>query len=132
MTDDSQLLCYLSQLKNRMEKVIMTLPKELNGLAYIRQNFVHVELQGQRLGVFTLVLGSEAPELVYDGRYIGHRTIPSGLDAVVEFAEEAIDDVAAFILGTEPLVEHRTTILRRAYLRIPSNHGPEWKLKIFT
>lgn len=33
MTEDSQLLCYLSQLKNRMEKVIMTLPKELNGLA---------------------------------------------------------------------------------------------------
>lgn len=132
MKDDQKVLNYLAQLKALVEKVIMTLPEGVSGRVYVRKHSVDLDLQGPRLGVFTLVLGGEAPELVYDEQYVGFRTIPEGLDAVIEFAEETIDDVATFVLSSQPLLVHKIPIFRRSYLCIPSNHGPEWKLKRFS
>ena len=131
MKDDQKVLEYPTQLKALVEKIITTLPEEISGRVYIRKNYVCIDLRGSRLGVFTLVLGSEAPELIYDERYIGFRTIPEGIDEVIEFGEETIDDVAAFILSEDPLVEHKSRIFRRPYVCIPMTCGPEWKLKKF-
>lgn len=131
MKDDPKILNYLTQLKVLVQNVIMTLPKNVSGRVYIRENYVHIDLQGPRLGIFTLVLGSEAPELIYDDRYIGFRMIPEGLDKLIEFTEETMDDVATFILSAQPLADYKSTLLRRSYVCIPSNYGPEWKLKRF-
>ncbi|HJX78742.1 hypothetical protein [Glutamicibacter sp.] len=132
MKDDQKALNYLAQLKDQVEKITMTLPEDFSGRVYVRRHSVVLDLQGPRLGVFTLVLGGEAPELVYDEQYVGLRTIPAGLDEVIEFAEETIDDVATFVLSSQPLVVYKSPIFRRSYLCIPSNHGPEWKLKRFS
>ncbi|MFJ2468587.1 hypothetical protein [Glutamicibacter sp. NPDC087583] len=132
MKDDQKVLDYLAQLKDQVGKVIINLPKEISSQVYVCKHHIHIDLQGPRLSVFTLVLGGEAPELVYDGRYIGFRTIPAGLDEVMEFTEETIDDVATFVLSTKPLLAHKSSVFRRAFICIPSNHGPEWKLKQFS
>lgn len=110
----------------------MTLPEDISGRAYDRKRSIQLDLQGPRLGVFTLVLGSESPELVYDERYFGYQSIPEVLDEVIEFAEETIDDVASFVLSSEPLVVRESSIFRRSYLCMPSNHGRQWKLKRFS
>lgn len=132
MKDDQKVLSYLTQVKGLVDKTIMTLPEDFNGQAYIRKHHVHLDLQGPRLGLFTLVLGSEAPELVYDEQYIGFQMIPGSLDEIIGFTEETIHDVTAFILSEEPLVVHKSSIFRRPYLCIPSSYGPEWKLKKFS
>lgn len=132
MRDDPKVLNYLALLRARVEEVIMTLPEDISGRAYDRKHSIQLDLQGPRLGVFTLVLGSESPELVYDERYIGYQTIPEGLDEVIEFAEETIDDVASFVLSSEPPVVRESSIFRRSYLCMPSNHGRQWKLKRFS
>lgn len=132
MKDDQKVLDYLTQLKDQIEKVIITLPDDVSGRVYVRKHYVQLDLQGPRLGIFKLVLGGEAPELVYDDRYIGFRMIPEGPNEVMEFAEKTIDDVATFILSREPLVDYKSPVFRRSYICIPSNYGPEWKLKRFS
>lgn len=63
MKDDQKVLNYLAQLKDRVEKITMTLPEDFSGRVYVRRHSVDLDLQGPRLGVFTLVLGGEAPGL---------------------------------------------------------------------
>ena len=132
MKDDQKVLDYLAQLKDQVGKVIINLPKEISAQVYVCKHHVHLDLQSHRLSFFTLVVGGEAPELVYDGRYMGFRTIHEGLDEVMEFVEETIDDVATFVLSTKPLLAHKRSVFRRAFICIPSNHGAEWKLKQFS
>ncbi|PQZ93691.1 hypothetical protein CQ018_08515 [Arthrobacter sp. MYb227] len=119
---------YLARLKDSVERIIPELPEGVEGRVYHHGHSVCVDLKGGSLGVFTLVLGSEAPELHYDNRYRDFRTVPEGLDETIEFAQDAFHEISRFILQRGPVIEHKSRILRRPYFPIPRINGPDWHL----
>lgn len=88
MSNDQNVRRYLLELAREMEKVVSRRPEGVDGTVSVRDHYVYLIIQGRRLAAFTLVLGSEAPEVVYDGQYIRHDAIPGGMEAQFHFAEE--------------------------------------------
>jgi hypothetical protein len=131
MTGDQDVRSYLSALSREMEGIVSSLPEGVEGTLSIRGNNVYVDIQGPRLAIFTLVLGSEAPEVVYDGQYIRYELIPEGMKEQIEFAEEAVNDIVDFLLSDRTFVERKSRILGRPYLSVPLADDLEWRLKKF-
>lgn len=105
------------------ERVCSTIPK-----ANLKRA---LSLQGRRLAAFTLVLGSESPEVVYDGQYIRYDGIPPGMEAQFDFAKETADNIVEFLLSDRIPVEGKSRVRGRPYLPIPMADGTLWKLKKF-
>jgi hypothetical protein len=114
-----------------MAGIVSSLPEGVEGAVSIRGNYVYVDIQGPRLAIFTLVLGSEAPEIVYDGQYIRYELIPEGIKEQIEFAEESVNDIVEFLLPDRTLVERKSRIPGRPYLSVPLADGNVWRLKKF-
>jgi hypothetical protein len=128
MKNNEKASRYLARLMESVERIMPELPVGVEGHVYMHGHSVCVDLKGDNLGVFTLVLGSEAPELLYDHRYYDIRTVPEGLDETVEFAQETFREISRFILQGGPVTELKTRILRRPYIPIPRLYGPDWRL----
>lgn len=103
----------------------------MEAAASIRHRDVYVEVRGPRWATFTLVLGSEAPEIVYNGQYIYHHLIGPDMDDQLEFIQESVDEFAGFVLSDKELVEGKTRILRKPYVSMPLSDGTEWRLHEF-
>lgn len=131
MSNDQNVRRYLLELAREMEKVVSRRPEGVDGTVSVRDHYVYLIIQGRRLAAFTLVLGSEAPEVVYDGQYIRHDAIPGGMEAQFHFAEETADNIVEFLLSDRIPVERKSRILGRPYLSIPMADGVEWRLKKF-
>lgn len=128
MKNNEKASRYLARLKDSVERIIPELPVGVAGHVYMHGHSVRVDLKGDNLGVFTVVLGSEAPELLYDNRYYDIRTVPEGLDETIEFAQETFREISRFILQGGPVTEQKSRILRRPYIPIPRLYGPDWRL----
>jgi hypothetical protein len=122
---------YLGNLLREVEGLIAKLPPQVEATASIRHRNVYVEVRGPRWATFTLVLGSEAPEIVYDGRYIHHQLIGDGMDDQLEFIQESLEEIAGFVLSDKELIEGKTRILRKPYVSMPLSEGTEWRLHQF-
>lgn len=131
MSNDPISHRYLSVLAKEIEKILSSLPEGVEGTVSIRDHHVYVDVRGRRLGIFTLVLGSEAPEVVYDGQYIRYELIPGGLEAQIDFVKETMDDIVEFLLSDRILVERKSRFLSRHYLSVPMADGTVWRLKKF-
>ena len=119
------------ELVRVVEEILSSLPERVEGTVSIRRHHVYAEIQGPRLEIFTLVLGSEAPEIVYDSQYIRIELIPRGMEAQFDFARETVDDIVEFLLSDRIPVERKSRILGRPYLSVHMAGGVEWKLKKF-
>ncbi|WP_149956870.1 hypothetical protein [Zafaria cholistanensis] len=97
----------------------------------MRDHHVYADIEGSRLGVFTLVLGSEAPEIVYARRYIKLDLIGEGMDAQIEYAQQSLDSIVEFLLSDRTPAERKSRIFKRPYLSIPMAAADEWKMKKF-
>jgi hypothetical protein len=131
MRDDEKVRRYLSWLSREVEGMLASLPEGVEGATRIRDNHVYAQIQGPRLGTFTLVLGSEAPEIVYDGQYIRHELIGGEREDQTEFAQESADAIMDFLLSGRPLVQGMSRILRRPYVSVPMAEGTVWRMKKF-
>ncbi len=131
MGEFSEVDRYLGNLLREVEGLIAKLPPHVEAAASIRHRNVYVEVRGPRWATFTLVLGSEAPEIVYDGRYIHHRLIGDGMDDQLEFIQESLEEIAGFVLSDKELIEGKTRILRKPYVSMPLSDGTEWRLHQF-
>lgn len=131
MNNDQKVRRYLSELAREVEKVVSGLPDGVDGTVSVRGHYVYLIVRGPRLAAFTLVLGSESPEIVYDGQYIRYDAIPPGMDAQIDFAKETVDDIVEFVFSGRLPVERKSRILGRPYLSIPMSDGTGWKLKKF-
>jgi hypothetical protein len=131
MSNDQNVQRHLSDLSREVEGIISSLPEGVDGTVSVRGNHVYVEIQGPRLEVFTLVLGSEAPEIVYDSQYIRYELIPGGMEEQIDFARETVDDIAEFLLSDRNPVECKSRFLGRPYLSVPLAGDIQWRFKKF-
>lgn len=131
MGESSEVDRYLGNLLQEVGGLAAKLPPQVEATASIRGRDVYVEVRGHRWATFTLVLGSEAPEIVYDGQYIHHRLIGPGMDEQLEFTQESLDEIAGFILSDKELTEGKTRILRKPYVSMPLSDGTEWRMHQF-
>lgn len=131
MSDDAKVRRDLSWLSGVVEGMLAGLPDGVVGTTRIRDNHVYAEIKGPRLGTFTLVLGSEAPEIVYDGRYIYHDLIGGEPEDQTEFAQESVDAIVDFLLSGRVPVERKSRVFKRPYLSVPMAGGDEWRMKEF-
>lgn len=131
MGESSEADRYLAALLLEVEDRIAKLPAQVEATASIRHRSVYVEVRGPRWATFTLVLGSEAPEIVYDGQFIHHRLIGGGMDDQREFIQESLDEIAGFLLSDKDFTEGKTRFLRKPYLSMPLSDGIEWRLHHF-
>ncbi|MFE5839337.1 hypothetical protein [Arthrobacter sp. NPDC056493] len=131
MSNDQHVQRYLLDLSRKVEGIVLSLPEGVDGTVTVRENHVYIEIRGPRLEAFTLVLGSEAPEIVYDGQYIRYELIPEGMEEQIDFAKETVDDITEFLLSDRNPVERKSRFLGRAYLSVPLAGDVEWRLKKF-
>ena len=131
MSNDQNVQRHLSDLSSEIEGVISMLPNGVVGRVSVRENHVYVEIQGPRLEVFTLVLGSEAPEIVYGSQYIRYELIPGGMEEQIDFARETVDDIAEILLSDRNPAECKSRFLGRPYLSVSLAGDVEWRLKKF-
>lgn len=111
MSNDQNMQHYLSNLSRKIEEIVLSLPEGVDGTVSVRENHVYLDIQGPRPEVFTLVLGSEAPEIVYDSQYIRYELIPEGMEEQIDFAKETVDDITEFLLSDRNPVERKSRIL---------------------
>jgi hypothetical protein len=121
----------LADVQHEAEKVLATLPEAVLGSARIKDGFVHVDIRAGRLKTFTLVLGSEASEIVYAAEYIQFCLIGEGMEAQIEFTQETISAIAEFLLSDRVPLERTSRIFKRPYLLFPMADGAEWRLSKF-
>lgn len=131
MSNDQNVQRNRLELVGVVEEILSRLPEGVEGTVSIRDPYVYLMIQGSRLATFTLVLGSEAPEVVYDGQYIRIELIPPGMEAQFDFAKETADSIVEFLLSDRIPVEGKSRVLGRPYLSIPMAEGTVWKLKKF-
>ena len=131
MDESSEVDRYLATLLREVESLAAKLPPQVKATASIRGRSVYVEVRGPRWATFTMVLGSEAPEIVYDGQYIFHQLIGDGMDDQLEFIQESLDEIAGFILSDKELTKGKTRLLRKPYVSMPLSYGPEWRMHQF-
>lgn len=131
MGESSEVDRYLTTLLREVEGLAAKLPPQVEVTASIRHRDVYVEVRGPRWATFTLVLGSEAPEIVYDGRYIHHHLIGDGMDDQLEFIQESLEEISGFVLSDKELTRGKTRILRKPYVSMPLSEGTEWRLHEF-
>lgn len=131
MGESSEVDRYLTTLLGEVEGLAAKLPPQVEVTVSIRHRNVYVEVRGSRWATFTLVLGSEAPEIVYDGRYIYYRLIGPGMDEQLEFTQESLEEISGFILSDKKLTEGKTRILRTPYVSMPLSDGTEWRMHEF-
>jgi hypothetical protein len=131
MSNDQNVQRHLSDLSREIEGIISSLPEGVDGTVSVRENHVYVEIQGPRLEVFTLVLGSEAPEIVYDSQYIRYELNPGGMEEQIDFAKETVDDIAEFLLSDRNPIARKSRFLGRPYLSVPLAGGIQWRFKKF-
>lgn len=131
MGESSEVDRYLATLVRDVEDLAAKLPPQVEVTASIRHRDVYVEVRGPRWATFTLALGSEAPEIVYDGRYIYHHLIGPGMDDQREFIQESLEEISGFVLSDKELTEGKTRILRKPYVSMPLSDGTEWRLHEF-
>lgn len=131
MNNDQNVRRYLLELAREMEKIVSSLPEGVDGTVSVRDHYVYLIIQGRRLAAFTLVLGSESPEVVYAGQYILYDGIPPGMEAQIDFAKETVDNIVEFLLSDRMPAERKSRILGRPYLSIPMADGIVWNLKKF-
>jgi hypothetical protein len=131
MGESSEVDRYLSTLLQEVEGFAAKLPPQVEVSASIRHRDVYVEVRGPRWATFTLVLGSEAPEIVYDGQYIYHQLIGPDMDDQLEFIQESLDEIAGFVLSDKELAEGKTRILRKPFASMLLSDGTQWRLHQF-
>ncbi|WP_336705164.1 hypothetical protein [Micrococcus terreus] len=131
MGESSEVDYYLATLLREVEGLAAKLPLKVEATASIRGRSVYLEVRGPRSATFTIVLGSEAPEIVYDGQYIHHHLIGPGMDDQLDFIEESLDEIAGFVLRDTELTRGKTRILRKPYVSMPLSDGIEWRLHQF-
>lgn len=121
------VLCFVSEA----QRIITDLPKNLKGSVDLRGRHVYMGIQGRGLPAFEVVLGSEAPEIVYDAQFIEHATIGSEIEDHFEFARETASAIADFLLSGRKATLHKSRIFRRTYLCVPLSDGTEWTMRKF-
>lgn len=131
MGESSEVALYLTTLVREVEDLAAKLPSQVEATASIRHGDVYVEVRGPRWATFTLVLGSEAPEIVYDGRFIYHHLIGPGMDDQLEFIQESLEEISGFVLSDKELSRGKTRILREPSVSMPLSDGTEWRLHEF-
>jgi hypothetical protein len=119
MGEPSEVDRYLGTLLREVEGLAAKLPPQVEATASIRHRNVYVEVRGSRWATFTLVLGSEAPEIVYDGRYIYYRLIGPGMDEQLEFTQESLEEISGLILSDKELTEARPEFCARPMCLCP-------------
>ena len=131
MSESGEVHDYLVALARNVEGITSTLPAAVQATVSIRHGHVYTEVRGPRGGTFTLVLGSEAPETVYDGQYIHYHLIGEGMEDQLEHTRETLDAIVDFLLSDRSLTEGTSRILRRRYLSMPLADGTEWRFRWF-
>lgn len=122
---------YLVALARNVEGITSKLPAAVQATVSIRHGAVYAEVRGPRWGTFTLVLGGEAPETVYDGQYIHYHLIGHGMEDQLEHARQTLDEVVDFLLSDRIPTEGTSRILRRRYLSMPLADGGKWRFRWF-
>lgn len=131
MNDQQKAKQYLKRLANEVKVIILGLPPGVHGEVSIRGRDVYTEIAGPRGDVFTLVLGSEAPEIVYAGAYIRCELIGDTLDDQLKFIAESVSEISYLLLTGDPPVESKTKFRKKPYIVFKLKDGNEWRLRKF-
>ncbi|WCI09178.1 hypothetical protein PJ267_04860 [Arthrobacter sp. OVS8] len=100
----------------------------MDGTVSVCDHYVYRIIQGRRLAAFTLVLGSQAPEVVYDGQCIRTQLIPEGMNVQIDLAKN-VDNIVEFLLSDRNPVEQEPHLWPT--LSMPMADGAVWRLKKF-
>lgn len=122
---------YLSQVADEATKVLGRLPEGFGGEVSLFDHSVQLDIQGPRLKKFTLVLGSEAPEIVYDEQFISYAILSEGLEEEVIFMNEVADEIVEFVQSGKDPLEGKSLIRKRKRLRFEMMEGVVRRFKQF-
>ena len=122
----------LVEIASEVQRIIDDLPEGVSGAMDLCKHHVHMKLQGPKSLAFDVVLGGEAPDIVYDSRFIERATIGSDIEEHFEFARETASEIVDFILSGRKATERKSRIFGRTYLHVPLADGTEWKMKKFS
>jgi hypothetical protein len=132
MSDKEDAPLALLEIMSEVKRIIAELPEGLKGAVYPRARHVYMEIQGRELPAFEVVLGSEAPEIVYDEQFIQHKSIGGVLEDHFEFARTTANQIVEFLLSGRKATLRKSRIFRRTYLCVPLSDGTEWRMKKFS
>ncbi|GAB3538120.1 hypothetical protein GCM10027403_23720 [Arthrobacter tecti] len=132
MSDEIDPPPALLEIASEVQRIVDNLPDGVIGTTYLRGHHVYMKLQGQGSPAFEVVLGSEAPEIVYDAQFIEHTTIDSDIEDHFEFARETASQIVDFILSKRKATLRKSRIFGRPFLCVPLSDGSEWKMKKFS
>jgi hypothetical protein len=122
----------LVKIASEVQRIIDDLPEGVSGAMDLRKHHVYMKIQGRDSPAFEVVLGSEAPEIVYDGQFIQYGFIGGELEDHFEFARETASEIVDFILSKRKATERKSRIFGRTHLHVPLSDGTEWKMKKFS
>lgn len=75
MSDKEDAPGALLEMVSEVQRIIAELPAGLKGAVDLRGRHVYMEIQVRDSPAFEVVLGSEAPEIVYDEQFIQYKLI---------------------------------------------------------
>jgi hypothetical protein len=122
----------LLEIVSEAQRIIAELPEGLKGAVDLRARHVYMEIQGRDSPAFEVVLGSEAPEIVYDEQFIQYKLIGGELEDQFEFARTTANQIVEFLLSGRKAALRKSRIFRRTYLCVPLSDGTEWRMKKFS
>lgn len=123
---------YRLEIASEVQRIIAELPEGLTGSVDLRGHHVYMEIQRPESPAFEVVLGSEAPEIVYDGQFIQYKLIGGELEDQFEFARTTASKIVEFLLSGRKATLRKSRILGRTYLCVPLSDGTEWRMKKFS
>lgn len=132
MSDKEDAPRALLEIASEVQRIIADLPEGVKGAVRLRGRHVYMEIQGRELPAFEVVLGSEAPEIVYDAQFIEHATIGCEIEDHFEFARETASEIVDFLLSGRKATLRKSRIFRRTYLCVPLSDGTEWRMRKFS
>lgn len=132
MSDKEDAPRALLEIVSEVQRILAELPEGVKGAVDLRGRHVYMEIQGHELPAFEVVLGSEAPEIVYDAQFIKHATIGSELEDHFEFARTTANQIVEFLLSGRKTALRKSRIFRRTYLCVPLSDGTEWRMRKFS
>lgn len=132
MSNEEDVPRVLLEIASEAQRIVSDLPAGVSGTVDFRGHHVYLELSRPGSPAFEVVLGSEAPEIVYDAQFIRFQLIGSEMEDQVEFMRTTANEIAEFLLSGRAVTVGKSRILKRTYLLVPLSDGREWKMKKFS
>lgn len=132
MSNEENVPRALLEIASEARRIVANLPAGVSGAVDFRGRHVYMELSRPGSPAFEVVLGSEAPEIVYDAQFIRFQLIGGETEDQFEFIGTTANEIAEFLLSGRAVTVGKSRILKRTYLRVPLSDGTEWKMKKFS